>query len=104
MNIRFFDGGVEKFIASLEEQTVARVLRTVDLLEVFGNRLGPPHTKKIEQDLFELRARGRQEVRIFYTFQRGGIILLHGFLKKSQHIPKKEIEAARRKLRSLDTK
>ena len=104
MNIRFFDGSVEKFIASLEAQTVARVLRTIDLLEMFGNRLGPPHTKKIEKDLFELRVRGRQEIRIFYTFYREEIILLCALVKKSQRIPRREIETARHKLQSLDAR
>lgn len=102
MNIRIFDPKVEKFIGSLEESVAAKVLRTIDLLEMFGNKLGPPHSKKIESRLFELRVRGRQEVRIFYTFHNEEIILLHGFLKKSQRIPRKEIEIALGKLSMLD--
>ena len=102
MNIKFFDDSVEELTASLQEHTVARVLRILDLLEIFGNRLGPPHSKKIEKNLFELRIRGKQEVRIFYTFHKGEVILLYGFVKKSQRIPKKEIEIARHKLRLLD--
>lgn len=34
---------VELFVASLEKQSIAKVLRTVDLLEHFGNKLGMPH-------------------------------------------------------------
>ncbi|MFA5792579.1 MAG: type II toxin-antitoxin system RelE/ParE family toxin [Candidatus Gracilibacteria bacterium] len=56
---------VEKFILKLEKPTIAKVLRTVDLLEKFGNDLGMPHSKKIRHNLFELRVRGGQEVRIF---------------------------------------
>ena len=104
MKVKFFDDGVEKFIASLEAQTVARVLRTIDLLEMFGNRLGPPHTKKIEPGLFELRVRGRQEVRLFYAFQKGEIIVLSGFVKKTERIPWKELETVRYRLRSLDAR
>ncbi len=104
MNIEFFDDGIERLIASLEEKTIARVLRTLDLLERFGNRLGPPHSKKIEKNLFELRIRGRQEMRIFYTFHRGEVMLLHAFMKKSQRIPRKEIETVRHKLGLLDEK
>lgn len=103
MNIQFFDDKIGKFIHSLEESTVARVLRTIDLLETFGNKLGSPHSKKIGSRLFELRIRGKQGVRIFYTFHGGGIILLRGFIKKSQKIPVKEIRTARDRLNMLDT-
>jgi phage-related protein len=92
---------VEIFIASLEERTIAKVLRTIDLLERFGYRLGIPHSKKIDRDLFELRVRGQQEVRIFYVFKQGAIILIHGFIKKSQKIPKREIKVAQEKLRLI---
>ena len=92
---------VELFIASLEKQSIAKVLRTIDLLEHFGHRLSMPHSKKIIESLFELRIRGNQEVRIFYTFKRGSAILLHGFIKKSQKTPKKEIKTAMKKLRLI---
>ncbi|MHA1658559.1 MAG: type II toxin-antitoxin system RelE/ParE family toxin [Promethearchaeota archaeon] len=52
--------------------------------------------------LFELRIRGKQEVRIFYTFHKSQIILFHGFVKKSQKIPKKEIRVAFQKLKQLE--
>lgn len=102
MEIKFFDHKVERFIGSLEEAAVAKVLHTIDLLEMFSNELSYPHSKKISAHLFELRVRGKQEVRIFYTFRKEAIVLLHGFIKKSQRIPKKEVEVALGKLRTLD--
>jgi len=102
MNVKFFDK-IEKFIDSLEESTIARVLRTIDLLEMFGHELGLPHSKKIEPRLFELRIRGRQEVRLFYTFHHSTAVIVHGFIKKSERIPLKEIDNARRKLKELDS-
>lgn len=62
-----------------------------------------PHAKKITDCLFELRVRGSQEVRIFYTFNKKSIIILYGFLKKSDKISRKEINIAINKLRLLDT-
>lgn len=104
MEIRIFDSELEKFIQSLEKPTIAKVLRTIDLLEIFGLRLGMPHTKKVAERLFELRIRGYQEVRIFYTFHKKSIILLSGFLKKSEKTPQKEIGRSLRKLKGLDTR
>lgn len=101
MNVRIFDSDLEKFIKSLEKMTIAKVLRTIDLLELFGNRLGLPHSKKVARYLFELRVRGTQEVRILYAFDKGATVLLHGFVKKSQKIPRKEIRAALDKLGRL---
>ena len=99
--ILFFDSSVEDFILSLEKQTTAKVLRVIDLLGKFGHHLSLPHSKKISADLFELRIRGRQEVRIFYTFQQGSAVILHGFIKKSQVTPAREIEQAKKKLKGL---
>ncbi len=103
MEIRIFDTSLEKFIKSLQKPTIAKVLRTLDLLEQFGSKLGPPHTKKISTNLFELRVSGKQEIRIFYVFHKSDIFLLHGFIKKSQKAPRKEIKAAIQKLKLLDT-
>jgi len=98
----FFDQSVESFIQALEKPTIAKVLHVIDLLEKFGHQLGLPHSKKIGAGLFELRIQGRQEIRIFYTFQKGNIVMLYGFIKKSQLIPRREIKQAKRKLKGLD--
>ena len=58
-----FDHQVEKFITSLEKPTIAKVLRTIDLLEHFGYQLGLPQSKKVKNNLFELRIHGQQPTR-----------------------------------------
>lgn len=102
MYVHFFDKKTEHFITSLEKQTIAKVLRMIDLLEKFGNQLDMPHSKPLKNGLFELRIRGAQEVRIIYTFHRGTALLLHGFVKKSQRISEKELRTAFEKLGLLD--
>ena len=100
MEIRV-DQDVENFLADLDKPTAAKALRVIDLLEKFGYRLGPPHTKKIRDSLFELRVSGRQEVRIFYTFRSGAIILFYAFIKKSQKIPPDKLGQAIKKMGNL---
>ncbi|MBI2415136.1 MAG: type II toxin-antitoxin system RelE/ParE family toxin [Candidatus Kerfeldbacteria bacterium] len=92
---------VEDFVHSLESSTIAKILRTIDLLEHFGHRLGMPHSKKMRDGFFELRIRGRQEVRIFYIFSHGKALLVHAFIKKSQKTPQKELKLALSKILSL---
>jgi len=95
------DPFVERFIFTLEDLTIAKVLRTIDLLEKFGYRLGMPHSKKVANNLFELRVRGKQEVRIFYLFSGSKATLFHSFVKKAQKTPKKELAIALKKLSTV---
>ncbi|EKD84530.1 MAG: hypothetical protein ACD_38C00206G0004 [uncultured bacterium] len=101
MEVKTLDKELEDFIYSLEKQTIAKVIKTVGLLEKFGNLLTLPHSKKLYKNLFELRIRGAQEVRIFYAFHKNQAVLLHGFIKKSQKTPLKELNLALKKLKSL---
>jgi phage-related protein len=96
--------GVVGFIKSLEKPTIAKVLRTIDLLELYGYRLTLPHCKKIIDNLWELRIRGNQEVRIFYTQQNGTYFLLHGFIKSTQKTPPREIQRAIHELQKIDAR
>lgn len=89
---------IDEFILSLEKKSVAKVIRTVELLEEFGSNIGMPHSKKVERCIFELRIHGDQAVRIFYTFHKDSIVLLHAYIKKSQKIPLKELLVVRKNL------
>ena len=102
MKIEIFNDSVEKFIRSLEKDTIARVIHTIELLEKFGNKLGLPHSKMVSRGIFELRIHSSQNVRIFYAFSKNKVILLHGFIKKTSKIPKKEINIATRRFGDLE--
>lgn len=101
MNVKTFDEKLENFIDFLERDTYSKVLKTIDLLQIFGNQLRMPYSKSLGRGLFELRIRGQQEVRIFYTFHNQEAVLLHGFIKKTQKTPSREVEIALAKLKVL---
>ncbi len=92
---------VEEFIRSLDESAISKISHGSDLLEKHGPILGMPHSKKLTQDLYELRIRGKQEIRIIYGFIGKKIYLLHGFKKKTQKTPAKEIEIAQKRFDDL---
>lgn len=92
---------VEKVIKVLDSATQAKVIHAIDLLEKHGFRLGMPHTKQITKAIYELRIRGKVEIRIFYTFDRAQIILLHAYKKKSQKLPEKELKVALQRYQRL---
>ena len=62
-----------------------------------------PHSKKVSDGLFELRIRGVQEVRFLYMFQKDKIIIvLSGFIKKTNKIPSKQLNLAKRRKNEVD--
>jgi phage-related protein len=92
---------VKYFAKTLQQAARSKLLRGIDLIEQYGHFLTMPHMKKIDTDLYELRIRGQQEIRILFTFQQNNAYLLHGFIKKSQKIPKREIDTAKKRMRLL---
>lgn len=86
---------VQKFIDNLPEISRTRIARSIDLLAQYGTQVGMPHSRPMGGGLLELRVRGKQDVRAFYVFAKGRrIYLLHGFVKKRQTAPKREIGIA----------
>lgn len=101
METKFFNSRVDEYLQSLEKPTYAKVLKQIKLLREYGRDIGMPYSKQIAHNLYELRIRGIQEVRIFYCFQDNFAVLLHAFVKKSQKTPLHEIETALRRISSL---
>ncbi len=101
MEVIFFNEHVKNDLYSFEKQTVAKSLKVIGLLETFGNTLGMPYSKKVADDLYELRVRGTQEIRMFYCYHVNQAVILHCFIKKSQKIPQKELETAAQRLSHL---
>lgn len=92
---------VKESMGSFDMPVAAKIANAIDLLEIFGSKLNMPHSKKIDNEIYELRIRGKKEIRIFYSFVRGEIFLVHGFIKKSDKLPPKEIKLAKMRRRDL---
>jgi len=87
-------GPALEFIRSLQGAERAAVLRVIALLREFGTALGGRYVKPVE-GLWELRAGSSRVFYVAHTGQR--FILLHGYRKKGQKAPRKEIEMAKRR-------
>ncbi|OGE08123.1 hypothetical protein A3A60_04370 [Candidatus Curtissbacteria bacterium RIFCSPLOWO2_01_FULL_42_26] len=85
---------VKEFMEEQSEEVYTRILRSIKLLRDGGPFLRPPDAKKIDRNLYELRIRGKESIRIFYTKTSEGYILLHAFKKKTQKIPRRELKLA----------
>ena len=58
--------------------------------------------KKIDSGLWEVRTElGTKIARVLFTFWQGEIVLLHGFIKKTQKISKEDLDLARSRMRDI---
>jgi phage-related protein len=66
----------------------------------YGWPLGMPLIRKLESGLWEVRTNLRDGIaRTLFTVDDNRIVLLHGFIKKSQKTPPNELQTARRRLK-----
>ncbi len=96
------DEPVMQFLNSLPGKHRAKAIWEIDLLEEHGLSLKMPYVKNIQGEkykgLMELRVQQGNDIsRIFYFLPIGDkFVLLHGFVKKNQKTPKRELETALR--------
>lgn len=94
---------VDEFIKSQQPPAKAKIAHIINLLKQHGNRLSMPHSKALGLDLYELRIRGKEELRILYCFRsQRTIYLLHALKKQKQEISQKELNLGLERMRSLD--
>lgn len=86
------------FIESLNKKEQAKCFRQIQLLEKFGFDLPQEYLKHIKDKIWELRIKcSNNQFRILYfTYEKDHVVLLNAFAKKSEKIPKKELEKANR--------
>ena len=94
---------IAEFLDSISEvEHVNKVLQEIELLGKCAYDLREPYVKHLEGPLWELRVRFSTNVyRIIYCMKDGKIVLLHGFRKKTQKTPSREIEIARQRYKEL---
>ena len=103
--VRFFktDGGTEpvrdwlRELSAIDRKTIGEDIKTVQ----FGWPLGMPLVRKIEKNLWEVRVHLDGRIaRVLFTVSGGKIVLLHGFIKKSQATPLPDLKLAKDRMRS----
>ena len=102
-NIEFYqtssgESPVMVFLQSLPAKDRLKATYAIEVLQMLGINIRMPHARPIEgeKNLFELRSHSGSNIqRIFYFHYTGNtFVLLHGFTKKSQKTPTREIEVA----------
>jgi len=94
---------VAEFVDSLLPQAKAKFIRSLELLEQYGLLLREPWVKSIPDvpKLRELRFTSFGDIYRFFFFPVAGrkLILLHGFKKKTQETPRRELQTAEARMK-----
>lgn len=89
---------IVNFIESLDKRDREKLLITIDKIEEYGIEVAKKMkwVKKLDKEIFEIRSSFGNNIQRCLYFQKVDNIYLitHGFTKKTQKTPKKEIEHA----------
>jgi phage-related protein len=87
---------VREFLNTLDRRTQARFDWSIEQLRIRNIQAREPLVRHLEGKLWELRRESNTNIyRLLYCFLPGQrILFLHGFQKKTQKTPRREIEIA----------
>ena len=101
--ITFYSTKIEAELQNLPDGLLAKFIRYMERMEHYGPDLGMPHTKALSGGLFELRLQASEGIaRVFYCTMSGrNVVVLHHHIKKTQQIPRRELDIARTRQQEL---
>src|SRR3990172_824566 len=94
---------VREWLRGLLEEDRKTIGGDIQALE-FGEPMGLPLVDGFGDGLWEVRVRlsSRRIARVFFMLDGSEMVLLHGFMKKSQTTPDKEVRLARQRKRDWE--
>ncbi len=101
--VTFYSGKVEQETLNLPPGILANLLHILEMVESFGPSLGRPHTAPLGGGLFEIRAKGKEGISrsLFCAVKGREIVILHTVIKKTQKIPQRHLDLARRRMKEV---
>jgi phage-related protein len=101
--IHYYDKKLIQWLDNMPIGMKAYYARISERMITYGPNLGMPFTRAMKDGLFELRIKAKEGIsRIFFcTVKERKIVLLHGFIKKTEQTPIKELTIARKRLQEV---
>ena len=92
--------GFQEYLNSLPVKDSVKLLQVISLIEEYGilQAQKMEWTKKLEKNLYEIRSKRGSNIQrvIYFRVVDNRYVITHGFTKKQQKTPKKEIEKGKR--------
>ena len=103
--IEYYDDKLIRWVDKMPQGMRAYYARLAERMIIYGPNLGMPFTRSLHQGLFELRIKAKEGIsRAFYcTVKNNEIMMLHGFIKKTQKTPQKELKLATKRLKEVQS-
>lgn len=102
-SIEFYNAALLAEVEGWPAGINASFTRIAEQMVESGPNLGLPYTRPFGDGLFEIRAKGEEGIgRAFFCALVGRrIVILHGFIKKTQQTPPRELKTARKRLKEV---
>lgn len=102
-SIEFYNSAVLAEVEGWPAGINASFTRITEQMVESGPNPGLPYTRPFGDGLFEIRAKGEEGIgRAFFCALVGRrIVILHGFIKKTQKTPPQELKIARKRLKEI---
>ena len=86
-------------LAPEHRKIIGEDIKTVE----YGWPIGMPVSRPLGNGLYEVRSSLTRKTisRVFFTIYKNNMVLLHGFIKKDQKTPRKELDIARNRLKKF---
>jgi phage-related protein len=94
---------VREWLLELEQDDRRIIGKDIQKVE-FGWPIGMPYCRLLGRGVWEVRSdiSSGRIARVMFCILNGEMLLLHGFVKKTQKTPLQEIELALRRMKELD--
>jgi len=95
---------VDSEVEALPEDMRARLWRVAKLIEEKGlERVGEPHVRHLEGRLWEMRLKGRSGISraLYVTVVGRRVVIVRVFVKKTEKTPRREIDLALSRAKSI---
>ena len=87
-----------QLLTSRNKKLIGEDIKTVQ----FGWPLGMPLVRHIDGEIWEVRSRLSEGIaRILFILDDNAMVLIHGFIKKQQKIPKPDLDLAKQRVKQL---
>ena len=89
-----------KSLPSEDRREIGEDIATVE----YGWPVGMPVCRPLGQGLLEVRStlHGNRIARVIFCIAQGRMVLLHGFVKKTQKIPNEDLTLARSRMKEIE--
>ncbi|MBK5101697.1 MAG: type II toxin-antitoxin system RelE/ParE family toxin [Desulfobacteraceae bacterium] len=94
---------VREWLLSLDKQDRIEIGGDIANAE-YNWPVGPPKCKLLERGIFEIRSNisSGRTARVLFFIEAKEMYLLHGFIKKSQKTPRRDLELAKTRKKEME--